>query len=96
MKKVSLTENWEQELLLQFYKPASGRQSAYICSPLHAEGYEHFFNNMYAARFYMYYVQHYLGYLARAPHAYLPLLVNDYNLLERELAFSFEDRKSVV
>lgn len=90
MKKVSLTENWEQELLLQFYKPASGRQSAYICSPLHAEGYEHFLNNMYAARFYMYYVQHYLGYLARAPHAYLPLLVNDYNLLERELVFSFD------
>ena len=51
MKKLSLTENWEQELLLQFYKPASGRQTAYICSPLHAEGYEHFFNNMYAARF---------------------------------------------
>ena len=24
MKKVTLTENWEQELLLQFYKAASG------------------------------------------------------------------------
>ena len=44
---------------------------------------------MYAARFYMYYVQHYFGYLARAPHAYLPLLVDDDNLLERSLALSF-------
>ena len=75
------TENWEQRLETQFLKNDRCRKRAYICSPLSAEAEDDFLRNMHAARAYMYY--------ARAPHAYLPMLLCDRLPSERALALSF-------
>ena len=48
-----------------------------------------FLVNMYAARAYMLYANEMLGFLARAPHAYLPVLLSDQNATERSLALEF-------
>lgn len=83
------TDEWEDSLLLQFLRPEPEKETAYICSPLHAEDVHQYLCNLYAARAYMYYAKEYMGYLARAPHAYLPLLLCDEDADERKLALRF-------
>lgn len=83
------TENWERCLETQFLKNDRCRRRAYICSPLGAEDDADFIRNMHAARAYMYYAYEKLGMYARAPHAYLPMLLCDKLPSERALALSF-------
>lgn len=83
------TENWEQRLEMQFLKNDRCRRRAYICSPLSAEDDAGFLRNMHTARAYMYYASEKMGMYARAPHAYLPMLLCDRLPSERALALSF-------
>lgn len=83
------TENWEQCLETQFLKNDRCRRRAYICSPLGEENGAAFIRNMHAARAYMYYASEKMGMYARAPHAYLPMLLCDKLPSERALALSF-------
>lgn len=83
------TENWEQRLETQFLKNDRCRRRAYICSPLSAETDAGFLHNMHAARAYMYYASEKMGLYARAPHAYLPMLLCDKLPSERALALEF-------
>ena len=83
------TENWEQRLEMQFLKNDRCRRRAYICSPLSAEDDAGFLRNMHTARAYMYYASERMGVYARAPHAYLPMLLCDKLPSERALALSF-------
>lgn len=83
------TDDWEDSLLLQFLRPEPEKETAYICSPLRAEDANQYLTNLYAARAYMFYAKEQMGYLARAPHAYLPMLLCDEDTDERNLALRF-------
>ena len=83
------TDNWEQRLVMQFLKNDRCKKRAYICSPLSAEDDTDFLRNMHAARAYMYYASEKMEMYARAPHAYLPMLLCDRLPSERALALSF-------
>lgn len=82
-------ESWERELDRQFLKNDRYRKRAYICSPLSGNTAEEELSNIWHARAYMLYVRTMLGYLARAPHAYLPMLLCDHVAAERALALQF-------
>ncbi len=73
----------------QFIKQEDQRKKAYICSPLSANTYEEFLENMHRAREYMHYATKEMGLAARAPHAYLPMLLCDRTPNERALALQF-------
>lgn len=88
MEKNRLLE-MEQILAYQFLDRNNERMRAYICSPLSAETDKEFVENMCKAREYMYYVTKNLGMAARAPHAYLPMLLCDRLPSERALAIQF-------
>lgn len=88
MEKI-FTEGWERRLETQFLKNDRCRKRAYICSPLSAETDEEVLANMRAARAYMLYAMEEMGYAARAPHAYLPMLLCDRVAAERALALQF-------
>ena len=62
---------------------------AYICSPLSAPTAEGIRRNMEAARWYMQTVSKLWNCRAVAPHAYLPVFLDDKDEQERELALSF-------
>lgn len=79
-------ESWERELDRQFLKNDRYRKRAYICSPLSGSTAEEELSNIWRARAYMLYARTMLGYLARAPHAYLPMLLCDHVAAERALA----------
>lgn len=89
MRQEIFVGDWEEKLQAQFFSDKPWMDKAYICSPLSAETEEEFLTNMYAARAYMLYAQEKLGYLARAPHAYLPVLLCDRDAKERTLALEF-------
>ena len=82
-------ESWERELDRQFLKNDRYRKRAYICSPLSGSTAEEELSNIWCARAYMLYARTMLGYLARAPHAYLPMLLCDHVAAERALALQF-------
>ena len=65
----------EQFLAYQFMDQDDQRKRAYICSPLSAKTDEEFVENMHRAREYMHYAAKEMGLAARAPHAYLPMLL---------------------
>ena len=88
----SIPKEWEQSVERQFLKDDSTRKCAYICSPLSAESEDDFLLNMHRARVYMCYAQEHMNYRARAPHAYLPLLLCDNAADERALALWFGQR----
>lgn len=83
------SQGWELCLEAQFLQGNRFRRSAYICSPLRAECESGILLNMRAARAYMFYATARLGCIARAPHAYLPMLLCDAEKNERELALKF-------
>ena len=91
MIKKLFSTNWERSLLLQFFQPDPTKRTAYICSPLRANTPDQFLINLFAARAYMFYAKEYMGFLARAPHAYLPLILSDDSNDERQLALRFGD-----
>ena len=82
-------EGNEKLLEHQFQKPDRTRKKAYICSPFHDPAVEKQRDNMLRARLYMLYANEHMGYLARAPHAYLPMLVCDRVPAERAMALRF-------
>lgn len=65
------------------------RKNAYICSPLFDEAPEKLKDNMEQARLYMKITGHYMKVSAKAPHAYLPMLLCDRKPYERALAIKF-------
>lgn len=81
--------NWEQELAYQFLANDRCRKKAYICSPLSADQDDRFVENMRTARAYMYYAMKKMNLNARAPHAYLPMLLCDRVPAERALGLQF-------
>lgn len=80
---------WEAKLDGQFQPCDRYRKRAYICSPLHAEDQHGQEENMRRARKYMLYAHEKMGFLARAPHAYLPMLLCDSIPAERAVALQF-------
>ena len=89
MKNMLFTDNWERSLEFQFVINDRCRKKAYVCSPLGAAERERYLANMHAARAYMYIATKQLGVAARAPHAYLPMLLSDDVPAERGLALEF-------
>lgn len=83
------SESWEKRLEQQFFDKGPERKRAYICSPLSASDEKEMQNNILLARAYMLYAFERMGYQARAPHAYLPLLLDDRIIAERALALQF-------
>lgn len=83
------TDNWEQRLETMFLKKEKGRRRAYICSPLSAENDSDFLANMHTARAYMLYAYEKMNLSAKAPHAFLPMMLCDRFPLERDLAIEF-------
>lgn len=89
MKKKIFTGDWESQLEMQMLENKRRRRRAYICSPLKADKDAEIIRNMHSARAYMYYAWKAMGYLARAPHAYLPILMSDRVKHERTHALEF-------
>ncbi|MEE1504419.1 MAG: DUF4406 domain-containing protein [Acutalibacteraceae bacterium] len=92
-KKIKSTQpfflpGWEKELE-HYNLTASGLEKAYICSPLGAETAEKICNNMQYAREFMYYAKELFNVVTVAPHAYLPILLNDTVADERSLGMKF-------
>ena len=79
----------EQFLEHQFINKEEQRAKAYICSPLSAGSDKEFLENMHRARAYMHYAAKEMGLAARAPHAYLPMMLCDRMPNERALALQF-------
>lgn len=86
------TPNWERRLEAQFLANNKCRKRAYICSPLSAPTKQEFIWNMRTARAYMLYAMEKMNMDARAPHAYLPMLLCDAVPAERALALLFGQR----
>ena len=91
---LSLPDNWEAVLELTMLQCPVGikRARTYICSPCRAERPEGMIRNMKAARVYMFYAYIHFQGVPRAPHAYLPILLNDNFEDEREIALRFGER----
>ncbi len=79
----------ERKLERQFQKLDRFKKRAYICSPLSEKDAEGQLRNMKYAQAYMLYANEALGYLARAPNAYPPMLLCDKLAAERALALEF-------
>ena len=80
---------WEQELMYQFITEDKCRNKAYVCSPFSADSKNGMLQNMRTARAYMFYALKNLNVNARAPHAYLPMLLRDNVPNERAIALKF-------
>ena len=93
-EKLYLPEDWESTLELSMLRRPVGIKLArsYICSPCRADTAEGVFRNIKAARVYMHYAYVHFQGVPRAPHAYLPILLNDNFEDERELALDFGTR----
>jgi hypothetical protein len=88
---LALPEDWasllDMRLLIAQADPI--RKKAYICSPCRADTHNGVYGNMMAVRYYMYYVYMNMKKLPFAPHAYLPVMLNDQVESERSLALKF-------
>ncbi len=82
-------DGYDRRLEGQFLKPDKTKKKVYICSPYSDPDSEKQQENMRRARLYMLYANEHMGYLARAPHAYLPMLVCDRIPSERAMALRF-------
>lgn len=82
-------DGYDQKLESQFHRPDRSRKKVYICSPFSDTDPVKQMDNMRRARLYMLYAYEHMGYLARAPHAYLPMLVCDTIPAERAMAIRF-------
>lgn len=80
---------WEQKLMYQFITEDKCRKKAYVCSPFSADSKDGMLQNMRTARAYMFYALKNLNVNARAPHAYLPMLLCDNVPNERAIALKF-------
>ncbi len=89
MNKNIFTNGWEKSLDTQLLKYDRSKRRAYVCSPLGAETDSEFLNNMRNARAYMFYAHKVMHLYARAPHAYMPLLLCDRIPAERAMGLHF-------
>jgi len=83
---------WEKELELRQLISNPRDESidkAYICSPCCNDSEIIKYQNIIAAKYYMYYASKHMNVHANAPHAYLPVLLNDKHPAERSLALEF-------
>jgi hypothetical protein len=88
--KLPFPENWETQLetaLLQDRGQAHA-EKAYVCSPCSAETWSGVQLNMLAARAYMYAARLHLQMTAIAPHAYMPVMFDDNDPVERRTALN--------
>ena len=89
---VETITKWKDQLETQYLyisQATSGYGRAYICSPCTAGTAKGVQRNVQAARFYMWYAFENMEVIARAPHAYLPILLSDKLPAERALALRF-------
>lgn len=70
-------EGYDKLLERQFQKPDRTKKKVYICSPFSDPDPDKQRDNMRRARLYMLYANEHMGYLARAPHAYLPTITDE-------------------
>lgn len=89
MELCFFTEVCKEKLDAQLASADSLQKTAYICSPLRANDSNQMLKKMFAARAYMSYARDKLAYRAKAPHAYLPMLLCDHVSAERTLALRF-------
>lgn len=76
--------------MCQLVSEDRSRKRVYICSPLRAATEDGMTQNMCAARAYMFYAIKEMHARARAPHAFLPLLLCDEIPGDRALALKFD------
>ena len=88
MKNI-FTEGWELRCETQLLAENRNRQRVYICSPLRAQNRNEVIGNMRNAKAYMYYAFNVMGYLAFAPHAFLPAFLNDEDESDRKFALAY-------
>jgi len=74
---LGLHMDWERHLETALLQCGTREHRIYICSPLRGTDWAEVQRNMLAARFYMYLIWMCDERIARAPHAYLPLLYCD-------------------
>ena len=88
---LSLPQTWETMLEHELLRKPIGLkcERVYICSPLRADSPDAVIRNIKAARVYMFYAYYQFAGVPKAPHAYLPFLLNDNAEDERALALSF-------
>lgn len=79
----------DKKLERQFLTPNRHLKKAYVFSPYSDPDPEMQLDNMRRARIYMLYANEHMHLLARAPHAYLPMLVCDGVPTERAMALRF-------
>ncbi len=89
MKENIFTEGWEKSLDSQLLRYDRSKRRAYVCSPLGAQTDAELLNNMRNARAYMFYAHKVMHLYARAPHAYIPLLLCDRIPAERAMGLHF-------
>ena len=85
MKNI-FTEGWELRYEAEFIAHNKDKIQAYICSPLRAATSAEVQRNMRTARAYMVYAFEAMHFSAVAPHAYLPVILDDDKPSERALA----------
>ena len=89
---LNLPDNWEgiwEQMMLNRSGASDERTNrTYICSPCRSDSAEGMLRNMKAARVYMFYTYIHFSGVPLAPHAYLPILLNDHVKDERTLALS--------
>lgn len=88
MKNI-FTDGWELRYEAQFLDHNKDKIRAYICSPLRGESLDAVQRNMFAAKAYMAYAYERLNCTVAAPHAYLPVILDDDKPNERALALQF-------
>ena len=88
MKNI-FTAGWELRYEAQFLNHSKDRIKAYICSPLRDDRVEAMQRNMLTAKAYMVYAYEVMNCTVAAPHAYLPVILDDDKPDERKLALQF-------
>ena len=89
MERNIFRKEWEALLIKKCLEHDTQKKNVYICSPLRANTIDEIYENMKNAQKYMFYVQSAYDVAAYAPHAYLPILLNDNSREEREMALKF-------
>lgn len=79
---------WAQAMMYQIVLSENYQPQTYICSPLRAETKKGIDMNVSAVRAYMSYAIIRMGVSATAPHAFLPMILDDEVSEERELALN--------
>ena len=88
MKNI-FTAGWELRYEARFLDHSKDKIKAYVCSPLRDNSIDAVQRNMLSAKAYMVYAYEAMNLTVVAPHAYLPVILDDNKPVERELALQF-------